>query len=77
MTSLYAGDKGLAFVVLPNSMHLPGVFHFCSRRSTIDFKPCRDARVLLMAEPAAPIVELVPIIHRSGAKIEQGDGVRP
>ena len=54
MTGLHAGDDLFAYVVLPNCVHLPGVFHILSRRVTIDFKPYRDARLLLMAEPAAP-----------------------
>ena len=73
MTGLHARNEGPRLVILPNSMHLPGVFHLCSGRATIDFKPCRDAGALLMAEPTGPIVELAPIIHRSGAKIEQSD----
>ena len=73
MTGFHTGDNLLAEVVLPSSVQLAGVDHVVDRRTMIDLKPYGDARVLLVSEPAVPIVELVPVIHGGGTEIKQGD----
>lgn len=73
MTGFYTRDNLLAYIVLPSSVHLASVDHVFDRRTTIDPKPCSGARVLLVSEPAVPVVELVPVIHGGGDEIKQGD----
>ena len=73
MTGFHTGDNSLADVVPPSSVHLSGVDHVLERSTTIDLKPYSDARVLLVSEPAMPVVELVPVIHGGRTEIEQGD----
>ena len=73
MTGLHTGDDLFAAIALPPSVQLPCIDRVLGRRTTIDFKPYRDAGVLLVSEPAVPILELTPAIHSGGTEIEQGD----
>ena len=76
MAGLHTGDDLLAAIVLPLPVQRSGVDHVLGRRTTVNLKPHRDARLLLIAKPAAPIFKLAPVIHRGGAEIQQGDAVQ-
>ena len=74
MTGFHAGDVVLAKIAVPYRAHFSGFDQVWRRRETIDLKPDGDTSILLMAEPAFPIV--VAGIYSRRTKIEQSNTIQ-
>ena len=73
VTGFHAGNVLLARIVGPYRAHFSSFDEVCRRCVAIDLKPDCDTSILLMAEPADPVLELVAGIDSGGTKIEQSD----
>ena len=73
MASFHAWDELPAGVLIRNCAHLLGIADIVCANATIDLKPYGNPRILIQAEPIAPVPELVSDIPSTRTKIKQTD----